>query len=483
MNKLLKIPAIAGLASFVLMSSTSALASGDVAVNKQIHDIQVQLMTLQQQVENQQKIIETQQSIIDAQSGTIKDNSSVIEEHASLLTDEAIASQLAAITPAGGGESGGDGFKITFNPSPKISSTDGAFSFQPFGRIHLDYTFFNDDVQDNADNVNFRRARLGFKGTVAHDWAYKFEVDFAGEATNFKETYIAYKGLDNAEIRAGHFKPFLGMDENTSSNYIQFVERAAANSAFARDEVLGVAVLTGGDNWSLAGGVFNDDAGQTAAADDEAWSVDVRGTFVPVNESGRVVHLGTALSYRVPDAGSDSDSFSVRPEVGTGSRFLNTGTIAGVDSTTIYSVELAGVYDSLAVQSEYYNANVDLAAGGNDPSFDGWYAQASYLLTGESRPYSAKTGHFGRIKPNTPFTRDGGSGAWEILTRYSNTDLNDNGAGVLGGELDNLTIGLNWYINNNVRMMANYINIETDSNAAVANSDADAFLVRAQIDF
>jgi phosphate-selective porin OprO/OprP len=525
MNKFMKLTAVAALAlSTTSLSLPMLAAEEDETIREQMFTMQQQLLSLTGKVDKQSKLISKQkyelafqkkqidkhntlladqqanltlqeEAIIEQDAGLQRQNK-VIEEQANLLLNgkfeldqqaslinDVLAEQLAGISPASGDELA-DNFKIEFKPSPKISSADGRFSFQPFGRVHMDYTFFNDDVRDNADNANFRRASLGFNGKVDNDWKYTFEVDFAGDATNLKAAYLGYTGIDGYELRAGHFKPALGFGENTSSNYIQFIERSAPTNTFITGRKLGLGLFTGGDNWSFAGGVFNDDAG-VDSSDDEAVSFDLGASFAPINEAGKVLHLGVAGSLRYPDAAADSVRFRARPETGKGTRFVDTGTIANVDSVTVYGLELAGVMDSATFQGEYFKTDVDLNSGSNDPSFSGWYAQATYLVTGEQRKYDAKSGQFKRIKPKTPFKFgvDGATGAVEIALRYSNTDLNDAGAGVLGGEMDNFTVGVNWYINNNVRLMTNYVSVETDSNAAVGNADTDIVEVRAAIDF
>ncbi|MFA7593686.1 MAG: porin, partial [Thiohalobacteraceae bacterium] len=62
---------------------------------------------------------------------------------------------------------------------------------------------------------------------------------------------------------------------------------------------------------------------------------------------------------------------------------------------------------------------------------------------------------------------------------YSNLNLND--GVVTGGEMDNWTLGVNYYMNANARLMFNYIGVDTDDNAD--NDDPGIFLMRAQLDF
>jgi len=449
-------------AMIVTMAASNAFA-GDV-------DLAKELQAMKSQLKAQQQLIEKLESRLNAE----------------------VAQQTKAIAnlaPAAGGAIKGD-VKITMAPSPKIESTDGRYSFQPFGRIHLDGAVFDDDQSDHPDGATFRRMRLGFKGKVDNDIEYKAELDFgnknATDSVSFKEVYLAYTGLDNANIKVGNFKPAYGLEEMTSSNYITFIERSLATGSFATGEIIGLQAYDGGDNYSWAVGVHNDRS-TTKSTDDEAKSVVARATFAPIVDGNKVLHLGVSQAYRIPDSAADSAAFDTQAENSIQRlESAETGTITGVDSIYLTGVEAAGTYGPLSLQGEYFYNSVNRNAAA-DVNVKGWYTQASYFLTGESRPYKAKSGTFGRVKPNNPLSmKDGGWGAIELAARYSNIDLND---GVIqGGEVNDVTLGVNWYLNNNTRLMANYIIVDTDrvvpsgSNVA-ANDDPNVYLIRAAIDF
>ena len=63
-----------------------------------------------------------------------------------------------------------------------------------------------------------------------------------------------------------------------------------------------------------------------------------------------------------------------------------------------------------------------------------------------------------------------------MATRYSEIDLDD--AGVTGGELKDVTVGLNWYLNPNMRIMWDYIRADLDG-----VGDSNLFMMRMQVDF
>jgi len=70
---------------------------------------------------------------------------------------------------------------------------------------------------------------------------------------------------------------------------------------------------------------------------------------------------------------------------------------------------------------------------------------------------------------------------WEVAARYSTLDLPD--GGVLGGEEENWTVGVNWYVNRNVRVSANYVDAKATPNRLGAEDNPSALMGRLQIAF
>ena len=178
---------------------------------------------------------------------------------------------------------------------------------------------------------------------------------------------------------------------------------------------------------------------------------------------------------------------------------ISTGAIANVSAAQVYGVEAAGAYGPLFFQGEYYWFNVERnAATGLPPfgapnlHFEGGYAQASYVLTGETHKYNPAAAAYYGVVPEHPFSLAGGGwGAWEIAGRVSTVDLNDQlgtATGIAGGRQTIYTAGLNWYVNRNVRFMFDYLhgNVArqvSPTNATDAGSRFDAFAMRTQVAF
>lgn len=382
-----------------------------------------------------------------------------------------------------------DRFRVFWKDGLRMETADGEFRFRLGGRIQNDWAFWEDSesletaVGALDGGVELRRARLYVSGVLYRHVEFKANYDFAGGDAEAKDVYMGLTDLPvegpggtSLNLRIGHFKEPFSLEELTSSKYITFLERALPN-VFAPSRNVGV--MLHGDaaagRASYGVGVFRetDDSGFTAD-DDYNFTARLTGAPVYADEGRRAAHVGVSWTYKsVADGGTLR--FRQRPEVHLAPRFVDTGSLAA-DSATIVGLEGAWVEGPLSVQGEYTAAFVTSEAGG-DPTLGGYYLQASYWLTGEQRNYEADGGEFGRVAPRADLLGgEGGSGAWEVALRFSKLDLSD--GRVTGGELEDLTVGVNWHWNPMTRLMFNLVRTDLDGvDSAVAAQ------VRAQIDF
>ena len=217
------------------------------------------------------------------------------------------------------------------------------------------------------------------------------------------------------------------------------------------------------------------------------------------------MHLGGDAQWLIQPprnlvANTQTLTLSDRPELRIDpTTLISTGAIANVSGAQVYGVEAAATYGSLFLQGEYYWFNIDRNANTSVPligapnlKFQGGYAEAAYVLTGESRKYNPANAAYGGVKPDHPFSLDGGGwGAWEIAGRYSTMDLNNqlaSAAGIAGGRQTVYTLALNWYVNGNVRFMLDYLHGNVSRQASsVSTADVgskfDAIAMRTQFAF
>ncbi len=367
----------------------------------------------------------------------------------------------------------------------RFTANDGSVKLKIGGRIQHDFAYFAEDGsverrlgEDFEDGTEFRRARLYFSGTIYDDIDFKVQYDFAGGDADFKDVYLGMRDVPYVgNVRIGQFKEPFSLEELTSSNYITFMERSLVNT-FSPSRNTGVmfydTMLDKRMTW--AAGFFRqtDSFGDGSGGRD--YNATARLTGLPVFEDGgkKLLHLG--VSYTHQNYEGDSVRFRARPEAHLTPRIVDTGNFSAEYGDFILA-EAAWVDGPFSLQGEYVHAFIE---GRNrrigDPNFWAASVQASYFLTGEHRPYKTASGSFSRVKPLSIYDGNGGAGAWELAARLSYLNLNDDG--VKGGRLKDLTLGLNWYLNPNVRTMWNYVFADPSQGGEV-----NAFMWRFQVAF
>ncbi|MBF0295147.1 MAG: hypothetical protein HQL96_08140 [Magnetococcales bacterium] len=376
----------------------------------------------------------------------------------------------------------------------QMTSADGGLEVKVGGRLQVDTGLYGSDVTDNASGTELRRARLDVSGRFEKDWKFKFAYDFADNGVEDKSAYIGYEGWQGWSIKAGLYGMPLGLSEATGSLYGIFMEEPMIVSAFKLDERIGLGMETWGERWSAQLALFGENAAANGV-DDESHGAAVRATWAPVLDKTRVLHLGGSLVHLTPESVNEGNNdrngngirnenvrtsrFRSRPEAHVNmGRLVDTGAIFNVDAIHTVGLEMAGVWGPVAMEGETMRTWVARSSGGQpDLGFGGYYGALSWFLTGESRNYEVKSGSFGRVAPFRNFDwKQGGRGAWEVAVRYSVLDLNDEN--VRGGEERNLTFGLNWYLNPRLRIMANYVLVDT-----TVAEDPKLFQTRLQFDF
>ena len=368
----------------------------------------------------------------------------------------------------------------------RVDSENSDFQLKFGGRVHLDSAFFDADSdlksafgEDFEDGSEFRRTRLSIGGKVYEDFDFKVQLDFAGGDSEFKDVYMGVN-TQAGKLRIGQFKEPFSLDELTSSNNIQFMERALP-VIFAPSRNTGLAYFNtlADEKMTFATGVFrNSDSFGDANDEEDEIAITGRITGLPwMNEEGdRYLHLGAAVSIREADKDESSFRYRQRPEAHLSPvRLVDTSSIDGWENTKLIGLESALVLGSFATQAEYMTVEASfdetLSGGIDEGNFSGWYVQGSYFLTGEHRSYKASSGIFDKVKPKANFKLgESGMGAWEIAARYSTLDLDD--GAIDGGEMNDVSVALNWYLNPNMRIGLNYIN-STIKNRMVGGVDLD----------
>jgi phosphate-selective porin OprO/OprP len=478
---------LGGVAACAAFADIAPARAQSAAVSSQIQALQDQVRQLNQQLQNlQTQVVQTQRS--------------------TAVTSAAVADLKAAPQAP-------SGIVVTMpNMRPTISTADGQNSIALTGRVQWDVGDYFHYQPENLhggtgtptnlnSGENIRRARLGLTGKVAGDWNYALIYDFGGSSDNgpgtpgstaaaatggLQTAQLSYTGLRPLTIEGGVSDTYFTLEEATSSNDIMFIERPSSQ-VIAANLVAGDFRENVGAHWNTdrawLGAYFTGPATGTIHGVTNGVAQEIgayqRATYQLLQSDQYSLHLGADASELIKPETSGGvavvTNFSDRPElridptsiVSTGTLGSATDPVTGAD---VLGGELAGGFGSLFGQAEYFHYDVNrqgLAAA----KFNGGYAEASYTLTGEHRKYNPATGAYSGINPDRPFdihhVMDGAWGALELGARYSVVNLNSNftagqvatasTSAVAGGQQQVITIGANWYVNNNIRFMLDYL--------------------------
>jgi phosphate-selective porin OprO/OprP len=306
-------------------------------------------------------------------------------------------------------------------------------------------------------------------------------------------------------IRVGNFKEPIGLEHLTSSRYLDFMERSFLQDAyfgpFNNGFSPGIMIFDTSHDKRLHYdlGIFKNTTNVFGfGVGGGEYAVTGRlGYLVWYDEpsQGRyLAHLGISGSHRDLDDGRIR--IRSRGSLRNGPGVLNpvladTGFFFG-DDQDLLGLEAAAVVGPWLFQAEYTGSSVSEGfQGGRNLGTvftHGYYMEALYFLTGEHRAYDHKVFSFGRVVPHenaflvrTPHGICHGHGAWQVGGRYSYLDLRDDG--INGGTIQDWTLGLNWFLNPNMKIQWNYVLTHREGQGGVGDGSFHGVGMRLAHDF
>jgi phosphate-selective porin OprO/OprP len=367
-----------------------------------------------------------------------------------------------------------------------VQTADGSERFRMRGRVQLDFAMqdFSDELVEVAREdplpdygLIFRRIRLGALGVMREKFEWQVEVDFAENAVELENTYIGYLFDHGGIFKFGNMKEPFGLEYDTSSRYITFMERSATVDAYGVGKQPGIMYQALQPTYHIAVGLFGNGIEFNRDVE-EGYSIAGRATFAPYLNGTDFVHLGAAINYRKNALNTAEDYYEavrLRTREGTraiDARLVGRDDLEGVEDFTRYGLEFAAGFGSMWFQAEYMNVDLNLDPTRVNPeetfnvdadsiSQDGYYIYAGYYLTGEHKPYRAFGGDFGNLRPNANFNPSAGTyGAFELAFGYSVADSLEHTRVGRGQKQDRYVLGLNWYLTPEVMFKFNVIYLE-----------------------
>lgn len=379
----------------------------------------------------------------------------------SLLTRTAIAAALTVM--AAGTAHAGGGWDL-FHGAPKFTDANGN-TLKVRGRIFFDAASIDETLNvgtaADADDTEFRAARLGFEGQY-DSMKFKFEMDFAGRESVVKDANVTFGKVGGSafDISVGQMKTPNSLNETTSSRHTTFMERGAFTDAFGIDRRVGIKATHKGKKHLVEGGVFRTSINGMQDNQDENTVYAARAVYMPTQAKDSLIHIGASVRY------TDEDNSGAPGRSSRWGAHLATEKVKPVigEEAFLWGVEAATVQGAFHAQAEYMSEDGSLGDA------NGYMVSGGWFITGESRGY--KLGKFDRTKPSNPLSK-GGAGAWEVAARYDVIDA----TGASDEESSAATIGLIWYPESHLRFKLEAIEADGDT------YDASGVQLRTQIDW
>ena len=344
------------------------------------------------------------------------------------------------------------------------------------------YHYAADNLNVYTDNFTIRRARLSLEGALGSYVSFKFQPEFAGATPSLIDAYGELNLVPAFGVRAGKFKPYVGLEGYKSPSTYLFADQALpAQLTPNRDIGIQVQGKVGNGIAEYEVGVFNgaaDGAVVTGAISDDK-ELAGRVFFQPFKSINRLALSGLGLglsgsyAHRQIDA-AGTTSLPAYKSVG-GTKFFSyyagkADTIKGVSHPdTIFS---DGNFQRISPIAYWYIGPFSFIGeyvksthvassrnhgGYNTYSQQAWQTGVGFLLTGENNSFAGfKTRHPFNLKQHQ-------FGALELTARANGVSIDD---AVFTDKFANQDksashvvawgTGLNWYPTDNLRWTLNF---------------------------
>ena len=376
-----------------------------------------------------------------------------------------------------------------------FKSANGDYEVKIRGLIQGDGRFFlDDDTVPQNDTFLLRTARPTIEGSLGKLVGFRFTPEFAGDSASIVDVYADLRFDPAYTLRVGKFTSPVGLERLQSSAALAEIERSLA-SEIAPNRDIGVQlqgeVAEGRLGYAI--GVFNgavDGRDAATANPDDGLEYAGRIFLEPFKNSANALSgLGLGIGASVGDKQGNGNNFLPRYRTPGQAQFFNYRAAALADGRhSRWSPQGYYYRNGFGLQAEYIVSKQEVSIGGAsaDLSHKAWQATASYVLTGED------AGYRGVAKPSRPFSPGAqGWGAFEVVGRYGALEIDDDAfplfadPSVAAGKASSWTLGLNWYLNSNLKLVLNYLQTRLEGGAAAGadREDEEAVFTRVQVAF
>ncbi|HEX7811940.1 MAG TPA: porin, partial [Burkholderiales bacterium] len=383
-----------------------------------------------------------------------------------------------------------------------IRSGDNAYSIRIGGNIQLDSRWYPDKttpIGGTTDQFILRKVRPIIEGVFYDKIGFRIMTDFGQGSTVLQDAYIEYRHSKAVNIRAGKYKPPIGLERLQADAETEFVERSLPTNLVPNRDLgiqLGGSVLS--DTLSYQVGVFNGNIdNSTVDADTNDQKDYLARVFAEPFRNGdgyfKGLGVGIAYGYGVQQGTATAANLPTYRTVGQQTFFAyETGAFADGERARV-SPQFYYFHGPYGVLGEYVSSKQKVTRSTNvqrEIGSDAWQLSAYWVLTGEDAS-------FRNPNPRRPYSIGGsGWGAVELVARYAEQTIDDDAfigtattrlanPSVSARKASNPGIGVNWYFSRNFKIQVNYDQTSFEGGAPNGGDapDEKAIFTRFQANF
>jgi len=366
--------------------------------------------------------------------------------------------------------------------APRFTSSDGSLSFRLRGRLFADVSGTGGSRFGELNNTGTEIRSLRFGAEGAYNLlSWVIEGDFADNTVAWKSAYLAFGHKlfgKSSELSVGNRLEDRGFDGASGGGNTPFQDRNVVGLALlpaSGNFGVGLTERITGESWHASFAVTGNDLSNPGNNRDTV-TYSTRAHINPIKSERGTLHLGAWALYEDIAKG---DSVGLR-NWGQGGHFNDNaktrpGTLADVTSAHAYGAELAGFFGPFWAYGEWGQRELKSAAVGRR-DYDAYAVSAGWFLGGAKPAYNARAGTWAGVKVANPVTA-GGAGVWELKARYESLDYTKLPT---GGEGEAWTLGANWYLNNNSRILFDAVYWETNNRSGAYQGEDDGYTLNAR---
>lgn len=340
------------------------------------------------------------------------------------------------------------------------------FSWKLSGRVFFDGGVINRDSTVTAFQVN--DIRIGANVRFLEHWEGKIELGYGDSKISFKDIYLNYTLGDHMFRLGFYYEPFGNARVGTAN--FRFMTNAMADKILGDKRKMGFTYAYNRKWVNVMAGVFSDGDIEKSKPLNQGYILAAKWVGRPFMQDKKLVHIGVAPRFC---SNASEISFSGGTPTDLLSKKENTILDARVEQVINQwklDLEVILLYNKWYMQGQYFLSHLNRFAA-PDYNAKGSYIQAGYMIIGEKHNYNSVTGMV--VNPDR--------GSLEVLVRYNNVNLND--AGIQGGRMSDISLGMNYFVNKFVAAKVNYTRMMPGNTALGGKNDFDVIQARLQFSF